>query len=94
MISFFLFVVVRIVNAFHEDLAVVNLISHCQLQQSANLGAIQTTRNHRIKIIPFVYLAPVHTLFHTLLEDKVKPDTDCLEWIMQVILPPFAELHQ
>ena len=70
---FLLLIIVRIVDALHEDLAVINLVGQGTLQQLMDATAVRMAGNHSIKIIPFVYLTPVYAHLQALLEYQVEP---------------------
>ena len=54
---FLLLVIVGVVYAFHEYLAVIDTVSQCLFQQYAYLAAICVACYHSIKVFVLVYFA-------------------------------------
>ena len=68
------FVVIRIINAFHDYLAIINIIGQGILYQSIDFRRIGNAFAHGGEIIFFVDQAPVNAFFQILFQDQIEPD--------------------
>ena len=68
------FVVIGIVDAFHEHLAVVDFVGQRGFEQRFQGRAVDDAPAHGVEIRLFIDLAPVDALLQTALEHQIKPD--------------------
>ena len=71
---FLLLVIIGVVYAFHEYLAVIDTVSQSLFQQGFDTDGVSRAAVHGVKILLLVNLAPVNTHLHLFLENQVKPD--------------------
>lgn len=63
----FLFIIVRIVDAFHKDLSVVDLVCKRVFEQAFDFGAVCHAACHGSQVVFLVTLAPIDALLQVLL---------------------------
>lgn len=62
-----LFIIVRIVDAFHKGFSIVNLVCQRIFEQMLDFGAVCHAACHGCQVVLFVHFAPVDALLQMLL---------------------------
>ena len=75
ILLFLLLVIVRVVNALHKGLTVVDFVGQSKLQKSLNVRRVCDTFSHRIQVVVLVNLAPINAFLQLLFENQIEPDT-------------------
>ena len=69
-----LFVVIGIVNSFHEQFAVIDLVSQGIAEQTTDVAVIYRALAHCSQILVLIYLTPIDTFLERTLENQIQLD--------------------
>ena len=88
------FVVVAGVDAFHIDLAVIDLFGQGGAQQGLYLHILDRAALHRKEIVPLIDAAPVDDLMQLLFEDGIQPDAGAAMSVYDIINAQYLVVDQ
>ena len=70
-----LLVIIRVVDSFHEDFAIVYIVGQCAFYKLVNRRGIHRAFLHCRKVFSFIDFTPIGAFFKILFQDQIQPDT-------------------